>query len=162
MAVPLFDERMFLDLNQKDRNKVAVIDDSGSSITYGGICDFSKEFARLVAEILAAHQIKVYTFPEMRPTPELAFMIRRLHAMSGINITASHNPKEYNGYKAYWEDGCQVSSQVADAMTKCIQAVDILHPYSRTLTSRTYQQVYQALRDTVKNCASYIRKARLN
>lgn len=85
----------------------------------------SKEFSRLAADIFSANGIKVYTFPDLRPTPELAYMIRHLGAVSGINITASHNPKEYNGYKAYWEDGCQVSSQVADAMTKCIQAVDI-------------------------------------
>ncbi len=86
---------------------------------------FSKEFSRYAAEILAENRIKVYTFPDLRPTPELAFMIRKLNAVSGINITASHNPKEYNGYKAYWEDGCQVSSEVADGMTECINAVNI-------------------------------------
>ena len=86
---------------------------------------FSKEFSRYAAEILAENGIKVYTFPDLRPTPELAFMIRKLNAVSGINITASHNPKEYNGYKAYWEDGCQVSSEVADGMTECINAVNI-------------------------------------
>ena len=63
---------------------------------------FSKEFSELAAGIFAANGIKVYTFPDLRPTPELAFMIRHLHTVSGINITASHNPKEYNGYKAYW------------------------------------------------------------
>lgn len=86
---------------------------------------FSKEFARYAAEIFAANGIRVYTFPDLRPTPELAYMIRRLHTVSGINITASHNPKEYNGYKAYWEDGCQVSSAIADGMTECINAVDM-------------------------------------
>ena len=86
---------------------------------------FSREFSRFAAEILAANGIKVYTFPDLRPTPELAFMIRKLGTVSGINITASHNPKEYNGYKAYWEDGCQVSSEVADGMTECINAVNI-------------------------------------
>ena len=85
---------------------------------------FSKEFSELVAGIFAANGIKVYTFPDLRPTPELAFMIRKLHAVSGINITASHNPKEYNGYKAYWDDGCQVSAEIADAMTECIEKVD--------------------------------------
>lgn len=85
---------------------------------------FSKEFSELAAGIFAANGIKVYTFPDLRPTPELAFMIRHLHTVSGINITASHNPKEYNGYKAYWDDGCQVSSEVADAMTECIEKVD--------------------------------------
>jgi phosphoglucomutase len=86
---------------------------------------FSKEFSELAAGIFAANGIRVYTFPDLRPTPELAFMIRRLHTISGINITASHNPKEYNGYKAYWEDGCQVSSAVADGMTEKINAMDL-------------------------------------
>ena len=86
---------------------------------------FSREFSELAAGIFAANGIKVYTFPSLRPTPELAFMIRRLHTTSGINITASHNPKDYNGYKAYWDDGCQVSAEVADGMTECINAVDI-------------------------------------
>ena len=69
---------------------------------------FSKEFSHLAAGIFAANGIKVYVFPDLRPTPELAYMIRRLGTVSGINITASHNPREYNGYKAYWDDGCQV------------------------------------------------------
>jgi len=86
---------------------------------------FSKEFSQLAAGIFAANGIKVYVFPDLRPTPELAFMIRRLGTVSGINITASHNPREYNGYKAYWDDGCQVSSEIADGMTECINAVDI-------------------------------------
>ena len=86
---------------------------------------FSREFSELAAGIFAANGIKVYTFPSLRPTPELAFMIRRLGSVSGINITASHNPKDYNGYKAYWDDGCQVSAEVADGMTECINAVDI-------------------------------------
>ncbi|MBO6239246.1 MAG: phospho-sugar mutase [Butyrivibrio sp.] len=86
---------------------------------------FSKEFSRLAASIFAANGIKVYTFPDLRPTPELAFMIRRLGTVSGINITASHNPREYNGYKAYWDDGCQVSSEIADGMTEKIDAVDM-------------------------------------
>ncbi|MBQ7148163.1 MAG: phospho-sugar mutase [Pseudobutyrivibrio sp.] len=86
---------------------------------------FSKEFSQLAAGIFAANGIKVYVFPDLRPTPELAYMIRRLGTVSGINITASHNPKEYNGYKAYWDDGCQVSSEIADGMTECINAVDM-------------------------------------
>ena len=86
---------------------------------------FSREFSELAAGIFAANGIKVYTFPDLRPTPELAFMVSRLGTQAGINITASHNPKEYNGYKAYWEDGCQVSSEVADGMLEKINAVDI-------------------------------------
>ena len=86
---------------------------------------YSKEFSKLAAGIFAANGIKAYTFPDLRPTPQLAYMVRRLGTIAGINITASHNPKEYNGYKAYWEDGCQVSSTVADGMTERIDAVDI-------------------------------------
>ena len=86
---------------------------------------FSKEFSQLAASIFVANGIKVYVFDDLRPTPELAFLIRDLHTISGINITASHNPKEYNGYKAYWEDGCQVSSEIADGMTEKINSVDM-------------------------------------
>lgn len=67
-------------------------------------------FAKLAADILTANGIKVYLFEKLRPTPELSFAIRHLGCQSGIVITASHNPKEYNGYKAYWEDGAQVVS----------------------------------------------------
>lgn len=86
---------------------------------------FSKEFAELAACIFAAAGIRVFTFPDIRPTPQLAYMIRRLGATAGVNITASHNPKEYNGYKVYWDDGCQVSSEIADGMTEKIDAVDM-------------------------------------
>ena len=86
---------------------------------------FSREFSEYAAGILAANGIQVYTFPDLRPTPELAFMIRHLGTVSGINITASHNPKEYNGYKVYWEDGCQVSSEIADGMSQKIEKIDI-------------------------------------
>ncbi|MBO7703936.1 MAG: phospho-sugar mutase [Solobacterium sp.] len=85
---------------------------------------FSKEFSQFAAGIFAANGIRAYTFPDLRPTPELAYLVRKLGTISGINITASHNPKQYNGYKAYWEDGCQVSSAVADGMTEEINAVD--------------------------------------
>ena len=68
---------------------------------------FSPEFAREAACILAANGVKVRLFDELRPTPELSFAIRHYGCIAGINITASHNPKEYNGYKVYWEDGAQ-------------------------------------------------------
>ncbi|PRY10029.1 phosphoglucomutase [Pontibacter ummariensis] len=81
--------------------KVAVAHDSRNN---------SKEFARITAEIFSANDIKVYLFEELRPTPELSFAIRHLGCQSGVVITASHNPKEYNGYKAYWNDGAQVTA----------------------------------------------------
>ena len=68
----------------------------------------SRLFAEIVAGIFSANGIKVYLFDSFRPTPELSFAIRHLGCQSGVNITASHNPKEYNGYKAYWEDGAQI------------------------------------------------------
>ena len=68
----------------------------------------SRLFAEVVADIFSANGIKVYLFEDFRPTPELSFAIRHLGCQSGVNITASHNPKEYNGYKAYWADGAQV------------------------------------------------------
>lgn len=86
---------------------------------------FSKEFSILTACIFAANGIKAYIFDDLRPTPQLAYVIRQLGTISGINITASHNPKDYNGYKAYWFDGCQVGSDIAEKMTEKIQAVDL-------------------------------------
>ena len=68
----------------------------------------SRKFAEIVADIFSANGIKVYLFEDFRPTPELSFAIRHLGCQSGVNITASHNPKEYNGYKAYWSDGAQI------------------------------------------------------
>lgn len=68
----------------------------------------SRKFAEIVADVFSANGIKVYLFDSFRPTPELSFAVRELGCQSGVNITASHNPKEYNGYKAYWEDGAQI------------------------------------------------------
>ena len=65
-------------------------------------------FAESVAATFSANGIKAYLFESLRPTPEISFAIRQLHAQAGVNVTASHNPREYNGYKAYWEDGAQV------------------------------------------------------
>lgn len=70
----------------------------------------SRKFAETVANIFSANGIKVYLFEDCRPTPELSYAVRLLGCQSGVNITASHNPKEYNGYKAYWDDGAQVVS----------------------------------------------------
>ncbi|MEI7895713.1 MAG: phospho-sugar mutase [bacterium] len=68
----------------------------------------SKYFARIVAEVLSANGFMVFLFDDLRPTPELSFAIRKLGCQSGVMVTASHNPKEYNGYKAYWDDGAQM------------------------------------------------------
>ena len=70
---------------------------------------FSPEFADIAARVLAANGIKSYRFESLRPTPELSFAVRYLGCIAGINVTASHNPPEYNGYKVYWEDGAQIT-----------------------------------------------------
>ena len=85
---------------------------------------FSPEFAQLAACILAANGIKVKLYDELRPTPELSFAIRYYGAIAGINITASHNPKEYNGYKVYWEDGAQLPPKEADVVAAEMDALD--------------------------------------
>lgn len=79
------------------------------SVVVGHDCrNNGRLFAETVANIFSANGIKVYLFESLRPTPELSFAIRHLGAQAGVNVTASHNPKEYNGYKAYWDDGAQV------------------------------------------------------
>ena len=79
------------------------------SVVIGHDCrNNSRKFAEISADIFSANGIKVYLFDDLRPTPEVSFAIRHLGCQSGINITASHNPREYNGYKAYWDDGAQV------------------------------------------------------
>ena len=94
-----------------------------------GVCiaydsrNFSAEFARQTAMTLAANQIQVYLFESLRSVPQLSFTLRRLNCMAGVVITASHNPRQYNGYKVYWEHGGQVApDQAADIYTR-IQAV---------------------------------------
>lgn len=79
------------------------------SVVVGHDCrNNGRFFAQTVANVFSANGIKVYLFEDLRPTPEVSFAIRHLGCQSGVNLTASHNPKEYNGYKAYWEDGAQV------------------------------------------------------
>ena len=90
---------------------------------------FSKEFSELAASILMGSGIHVYLFPSMRPTPELSFSIRKYGTVSGINMTASHNPKEYNGYKVYWKDGAQISGSVSDGILERIQRLDLFDDF---------------------------------
>ena len=89
-------------------------------------------FAKRSADVLTAHGIKVYLFNELHPTPMLSFAVRHLNCAAGINITASHNPKEYNGYKFYWEDGAQPTSQIADIVSKNIYETDIFEDVPRS------------------------------
>lgn len=85
----------------------------------------SSDFARDAAVVFAANGIKVYYFEDLRPTPQLSFAVRELGCIAGVNITASHNPKEYNGYKVYWSDGAQVGVAKADEISDEIIAADI-------------------------------------
>ena len=91
----------YLKKNFKDRKQI-------STVVCYDCRNNSDLYARTVANIFSANGIKVYLFDEMRPTPECSFAIRHFGAQGGVNLTASHNPREYNGYKAYWEDGAQV------------------------------------------------------
>ena len=87
----------------------------------------SREFAEGVCGVLAASGVRAYLFDELRPTPELSFAVRELHCIAGVNITASHNPKQYNGYKVYWEDGGQLPPTQADTVLAEIRKTDILN-----------------------------------
>jgi len=96
--------------------------DRGVAIAYD--CrHYSVKFAATAAQVLAANGIKAYLFEELRPTPELSYAVRTLHTAAGIVVTASHNPKEYNGYKVYWEDGAQILSSTAKGITKKIKSI---------------------------------------
>ncbi len=86
----------------------------------------SELFARISASVLAGAGVRCYLFDGIRPTPELSFAVRELNAIAGINITASHNPKEYNGYKAYWEDGAQISPAQAEIVSFERELFDVL------------------------------------
>ncbi len=92
----------------------------------------SESFAKTAACVLAANGVKSYLFDALRPTPELSFALRELGCVAGINITASHNPKEYNGYKAYWEDGAQLPPEHADTVSAEIAKLDIFKDIKTT------------------------------
>lgn len=85
---------------------------------------FSKEFAEYTALVFNANGIKTYVSDELRPTPVLSFMIRHLNCTSGVMVTASHNPAEYNGYKLYWDDGCQIKTPIDEEIMAVINSID--------------------------------------
>ena len=91
----------------------------------------SMEFARAAAEVCAANGIHVRIFESLRPTPELSFAVREYRCQAGINVTASHNPKEYNGYKVYWEDGAQLPPHHADAIAAALEQIDVFNGIRR-------------------------------
>ena len=101
MATQGFSNYLKMNFPEKEQISVVIACDSRNNSRY---------FSEVAANIFSANGIKVYLFDDLRPTPELSFAIRHLKCQGGIMITASHNPKEYNGYKAYWEDGGQLIS----------------------------------------------------
>ncbi len=115
----------------------------------------SKYFAQITAEVMAANGIKVFLFSELRPTPELSFAIRYLGCQSGVVITASHNPKEYNGYKAYWQDGGQLISphdtNVIDEVQKIKSINDVKFTGNSHLIELIGEDVDRAYLDKLKS-----------
>ena len=109
--------------DSKEGRGVAIAHDSRNN---------SRLFAEEAAAVLAANGIKSYIFDDMRPTPELSFAVRETGSLAGINITASHNPKEYNGYKAYWADGAQLGPEHADVVSAEIAKIDIFKDVKTT------------------------------
>ena len=112
----------------------------------------SPEFAEEAALTLAANRIKAYKFESLRPTPELSFAVRELGCIAGINITASHNPPEYNGYKVYWEDGAQFTPPHDKGVTEEVMAITDLSTVRTTdaqsaRTSGNYQIIGQEIDD---------------
>ena len=106
----------------------------------------SREFAEQAAQILGAHNIHVYLFDDLRPTPELSFAVRYLHAAAGINITASHNAKQYNGYKVYGADGAQMGLEDAERVFEYSQKVtNIFTVNSASVTQLRAQGILQLI-----------------
>lgn len=136
----------YLKKNFADRSSISVV-----------VChdcrNNSRLFAETVADIFSANGIKVYLFEDMRPTPECSFAIRHLHCQAGVNITASHNPKEYNGYKAYWEDGAQVltphDTGIIDEVNK-VKVEDVKFKGDRNLIEIIGEEIDKVYLDMIK------------
>ncbi len=137
----------YLNKNFKDLKQISVV--------VGHDCrNNSRLFAEISAAIFSANGIKAYLFDGMRPTPEMSFAIRHLGCQSGIIITASHNPKEYNGYKAYWDDGAQVLAPhdkgIIDEVNKVTTAADIKFEANKQLIETIGDDIDNAYLDKVK------------
>lgn len=113
----------------------------------------SRLFAETVANIFSANGIKAYLFDDMRPTPECSFAIRQLGCQAGVNVTASHNPREYNGYKAYWEDGAQVLAPhdkgIIDEVNK-VTVADVKFKGNKDLIQIIGEEIDQIYIDRIK------------
>ncbi len=126
------------------------------SVAIGHDCrNNSRKFAEISANILSANGIKAYLFEDLRPTPEISFAIRKLGCQSGIIITASHNPKEYNGYKAYWDDGAQMiaphDTNVIDEVKKITDVNDIKFEGNKDLIEILGAEMDEDYLETVKS-----------
>ncbi len=137
----------YLNKNFKDLDQISVV--------VGHDCrNNSRLFAEISANIFSANGIKVYLFEDMRPTPEMSFAIRHFGCQSGINITASHNPREYNGYKAYWDDGAQVLAPhdkgIIDEVNKISSATDIKFEGNKDLIQIVGEEVDSVYLNKVK------------
>ena len=136
----------YLKINFKDMKQISVV-----------VChdcrNNSRLFAETVANIFSANGIKVYLFDDLRPTPECSFAIRHLKAQAGVNITASHNPREYNGYKAYWEDGAQVlaphDNGIIDEVNK-VKVEDVKFEGNKALIEIIGEEIDKIYLDKVK------------
>lgn len=136
----------YLKINFKDKAQISVV-----------VChdcrNNSRLFAETVANIFSANGIKVYLFDDLRPTPECSFAIRHLKAQAGVNITASHNPREYNGYKAYWDDGAQVLAPhdkgIIDEVNK-VKVEDVKFEGNKTLIQIIGEDVDKVYLEQVK------------
>ena len=136
----------YLKINFKDMKQISVV-----------VChdcrNNSRLFAETVANIFSANGIKVYLFDDLRPTPECSFAIRHLKAQAGVNIPASHNPREYNGYKAYWEDGAQVLAPhdkgIIDEVNK-VKVEDVKFEGNKALIEIIGEEIDKIYLDKVK------------
>ncbi len=125
------------------------------SVAIGHDCrNNSRKFAEISADIFSANGIKVYLFESLRPTPEVSFAIRELGCQAGINLTASHNPKEYNGYKAYWSDGAQViaphDTGIIDEVNKIAAVTDIKFERNPELVEIIGEEIDKIYLDRIK------------
>lgn len=137
----------YLNKNFKDLKQISVV--------VGHDCrNNSRKFAEISANIFSANGIKVYLFENLRPTPEVSFAIRHLGCQSGIILTASHNPKEYNGYKAYWDDGAQVlaphDNGIIDEVNKITSAAEIKFEGNPALIQIIGEEIDKAFLEQVK------------
>lgn len=106
----------------------------------------SDEFAKTAALVLAANGVKAYLYEDLRSTPQLSFTVRHLNCAGGLNITASHNPKEYNGYKVYWEEGSQIKNNIAD---KILAEIDKIESFSSIPSISEEEAIRQGLLEII-------------